>query len=116
MFNQQDRDTVQQYFNVFNPAPPVTIDAGQNTNDEAYLLIEGGGLSIGRHVEDVPALGGNRPGVRFRVYNHEGEDDGQVYTHLDAAVGVAMMAYARELFRRVNDKIVTEALAQELLG
>jgi hypothetical protein len=115
MLTEQDRDEVRQYFAVFTPTPGVELDASQHTNEESYLLIEGGGLSIGKILVDVPSLatGGKVKAHRYFVYNHEGEDDGGQYTGLGFAVKQAMLAYAAELYRRVEDRIVTAAQAAE---
>jgi len=115
MLTERDRDEVRQHFAVFNPTPSVEFDASQHTDEESYLLIEGGGLSIGKILVDVPNLSEARKvkAHRYFVYNHEGEDDGGQYTALGFAVKQAVVAYAAELFRRVEDRIVTAAQAEE---
>ncbi len=106
MLTDADVAEVREYFGVFNPVPAVALDEKQNTADEAYILIEGGGLSIGKH--DVGRLGSV-----YRVYDHEGDDDGITHFNLPAAVKAAMGYYAAELFRRVNDRLATAAQAAE---
>jgi predicted transcriptional regulator YdeE len=113
MFSEQQVAEVREYFSVFNPAPSVELD-NQNTDEEAYILIEGGGLSIGRLPHDWPMLGGGSiPGHKYVVFNHEGEESALWHRHLSEAVEEAMKVYAEKLFRRVNDRIVTNALAEE---
>lgn len=115
MLTGDDMRTVATYFGAFKDTPLIALDTQQNTADESYILIDNGGLSIGKHLRPAQAVVSKRfvPGYVFLVYNEHGEDDGQEYKYLDSAIKAAMQAYAAELFRRTNDKLATAAQAAE---
>lgn len=94
---------VKRFFAVFANPPAITNE------DSDIINIEGGGISIAKTFERVSSIG--VMGFRYRVYDHEGQDDGEVYVHLLDAVEVAMVNYTKELFRRVDDQIATGAQA-----
>jgi hypothetical protein len=115
MFTSDDATTVSTYFAAFKNTPPVILDVGQNTAQEAYILIDGCGLSIGKHLRPAQQVISKRfvPGYVYLVYDHNGEDDGNEYKDFGSAIKAAMLAYAAEMFRRTNDQLATAAQAAD---
>lgn len=117
MLTDTEVQIVGSYFRSFYPAPAVALDTKQNDADESYILIEGGGLSIGKHLVPAQQVISQRfvPGYVYRIYDETGSDDGTEYKDLGSAVKVAMIQYATEMFRRVNDQLATAAQAEDFL-
>lgn len=113
MFNHKDVEYVASYFKVFHgvqscngtltDGPSITLMTPHH--DESYILIENGGLSIGKFFDAA-----GRP--YYTVHNHEGDE---VYknVHLFQAVKEAMLRYTAELFRRMNDYHASTAMAED---
>lgn len=105
MLTEQDEEIVKKYFSVFTPMPSVYLDSAARHEDESYILIEGGGLSVGKFLD-----GAGRP--YYTVHNEEG-DEVHKDVRLDGAVKEAMLRYTKELFRRTADKYATAEMAEE---
>ena len=115
MLTQNDVDYVASYFKVFHgvrscngtltDGPSVTLDMGARHEDESYILIEGGGLPIGKFLDAA-----GRP--YYTVHNQDGDE---VYkdVHLFKAVKEAMLRYTGELFRRMSDYHAANAMAED---
>lgn len=116
MLTSDDMTTVARYFQAFKNTPVVSLDTRQNTAEESYVLIDNGGISIGKHLRPAQSVISKRfvPGYVYMVYNHEGEDDGTEYKDFASAIKAAMLAYAAEMFRRTNDDLAAAAQAEEL--
>lgn len=102
MLSLNDLNEVKTFFKNFNPSPTIDFDPFQHDEQESYILIDGGWLSIGKINN------------QFTVHTPDGDID-STHNNLTHATRRTMELFARELHRREDDRQATEALAKEYI-